>query len=225
MSWLFSQALVVDYLRQNSLGGAQSAPLSTQHIPQAYCAPDKMTDFSHLSQSGMMFQPLTEERGTELLTSYLEGFRVRRFQQQPEEPTSHLRIFGHKCEELFKKSDLDSYLLKTSQKTQLRWHPVIYWQTGTTQNISSSVHQTWVQIIFGTGFGYLHTPTCTANFAARSMQKHKGCRNFTTVFGKPSPINFEFLMGWPIGWTELKPLETDKYLLWQQSHFSNCGRE
>ena len=54
-----------------------------------------------------------------------------------------------------------------------------------------------------------------------SMQKHRSCRNFVTVFGKPSPQNFEYLMGWPSGWTDLKPLGMDKFLLWQQSHFVN----
>ena len=28
----------------------------------------------------------------------------------------------------------------------------------------------------------------------------------------------EWLMGWPIGWTDLKPLETDKYQLWRMLH-------
>ena len=224
MSWLFSQALVADYLRQKSLVGEQFVPLNTASIPQAYCALDKMMDFSRLSQFGMTFEPLTVERGTELLTSYLEDFRVKRFQQLQEEPTLHLKIFGLRCEELFKKSDQNLYLPKMSQKLQLKWQPAIYWQTDTTPNISSSLRQTWVQIIFGKDFGYLHTPTCTANFAAPSMQKWKACRNFVAVFGKPSPTNFEFLMGWPIGWTDLKPLAMDKYHLWRQSHFSNCGK-
>lgn len=224
MSWLFSRALVVGYLRQNSSDGEQSVPLNTPLIPPAYCAHDKMTDFSHLSQSGMTFARLTEERGTELLTSYLAVFRAKHFQLRHEEPTFHPKISGLRCEGLFGKSDQDSCLPKTSQKPQLKWQPAIYWQTDTTQNILSSVLPTWVRIIFGIGFGYLHTPTCTANFAAPSMQKHKSCRNFVTVFGKPSPTNFEFLMGWPIGWTDLKPLAMDKYQLWQQSHFLSCGK-
>ena len=31
-----------------------------------------------------------------------------------------------------------------------------------------------------------------------------------------SPEWVEWLMGWPIGWTDLKPLGTDKFLRWQQ---------
>ncbi|MNR20025.1 hypothetical protein D3C85_1368460 [compost metagenome] len=28
----------------------------------------------------------------------------------------------------------------------------------------------------------------------------------------------ELVMGWPIGWTELTPFETDKFREWQQQH-------
>jgi hypothetical protein len=77
MSWLFSQALVEEYLGENSLDGAQSAPLNGSRTQQAYCAPDKMMDFSRLSQFGMTYKPLTENRGEELLTLYLADFRAK----------------------------------------------------------------------------------------------------------------------------------------------------
>ena len=36
--------------------------------------------------------------------------------------------------------------------------------------------------------------------------------------GKLNPNWVEWLMGWPIGWTDLKPLEMDKFHLWLQQH-------
>jgi len=36
--------------------------------------------------------------------------------------------------------------------------------------------------------------------------------------GQLNPEWVEWLMGWPIGWTELKPLETDRFREWQQQH-------
>ena len=36
--------------------------------------------------------------------------------------------------------------------------------------------------------------------------------------GQLNPTWVEWLMGWPIGWTDLKPLETGKYQQWQQQH-------
>jgi hypothetical protein len=53
--------------------------------------------------------------------------------------------------------------------------------------------------------GPLHTPTTKANFTAPSMQKWPCCRRYVQAFGgqKITPEQFEFLMGYPIGWTDL----------------------
>jgi len=47
----------------------------------------------------------------------------------------------------------------------------------------------------------------------------------TTANCTPAPVSgllnppwVEWLMGWPIGWTDLLPLATDKYQLWRRSH-------
>jgi len=40
----------------------------------------------------------------------------------------------------------------------------------------------------------------------------------TQQAGQLNPSWVEWLMGWPIGWTDLKPLETDKFQQWQQQH-------
>jgi hypothetical protein len=81
MSWLFSQALVEEYSEASSLDGAQSAQSSGSHTQQAYCAPDKMTAFSKLFQSGMTFKPLMESHGEALLMSYLAAFHAKTSQQ------------------------------------------------------------------------------------------------------------------------------------------------
>jgi hypothetical protein len=36
--------------------------------------------------------------------------------------------------------------------------------------------------------------------------------------GKLNPPWVEWLMGWPIGWTDLEPLATDKFRQWYDSH-------
>lgn len=41
--------------------------------------------------------------------------------------------------------------------------------------------------------------------------------------GSLNPTWVEWLMGWPLGWTDLRPLETGKFLSWQQKHgVSSC---
>jgi hypothetical protein len=42
--------------------------------------------------------------------------------------------------------------------------------------------------------------------------------------GHLNPEWAEWLMGWPIGWTDLKPLAMDKFHEWQQQHFMSLPR-
>lgn len=39
-----------------------------------------------------------------------------------------------------------------------------------------------------------------------------------TIGGTLNPTWVEWLMGWPLGWTALEPLETDRYQQWLRSH-------
>ena len=38
------------------------------------------------------------------------------------------------------------------------------------------------------------------------------------VGGSLNPTWVEWLMGWPLGWTDLKPLETDRFQRWLELH-------
>jgi hypothetical protein len=117
MSWLYSQALVEEYLGDICLDGEQSVQSNGKPIQQAYCAPDKMTDFLKVSQSGMMFKPLTENLGEELLMSYLEDFHARTFPQQ--EKAQELKVneaeCGEKWQGSFAKYDQNLSMWKTPQ--------------------------------------------------------------------------------------------------------------
>ncbi len=117
MSWLYSQALVEAFLGENFSDGEQSAPLSGNPIQQAYCAPDKMTDFSRLSRFGMMYKPLTEIRGEELLMLYLAGFHAKTLapQEKAQELTESEAECGEKWLASFVKYDPDSSLWRTHQ--------------------------------------------------------------------------------------------------------------
>jgi len=65
-------------------------------------------------------------------------------------------------------------------------------------------------------------PTPTAHNAKETNAPSKALRNepslASRVGGTLNPTWVEWLMGWPLEWTDLKPLEMDKYLLWRQQH-------
>jgi len=267
MSWLYSQALVEEYLGENSLDGEQSVPSSGNPTQQAYCAPDKMTVFSRLSRFGMTYKPLTENLGEELLTLYLEDFRAKILvpQEKAQESTENAAGCGEKWRASFVKWSQDSCSWRTHQCSlvgDLEPFSETWPQWGLMQNGECWEQRTLEQITNGTEFGLSvnisppptwptptahmsketnapsehnrNTPTLTAQanwptprscsaMAATLTDKGKRFPNLetvmahsdkTTIGGKLNPMWVEWLMGWPLGWTDLKPLEMDK------SHFA-----
>ena len=225
MSWLFSQVAVEGYLGENFSDGEQSAPLSGKNTPQAYCSPDKMKDFSRLSRFGMMFKPLTESRGEELLTLYLADFHAKILVQQEKEKglKEKDQVCGNTWQELSEKPNQLMLGLKTplcllkedwepSLKTWPRW--------GTMRNGECFQQEPLERTTRGEESGYLPTPTChNAKEGAYPAEYTRKTPTLAThVGGKIHPEFTEWMMGWPLGWTDLKPLEMVKYLQWQQTH-------
>ena len=78
------------------------------------------------------------------------------------------------------------------------------------------VQETWMRKEHPEVIGLVHTPTTIANYSTPSMQKHQGCRNFVEVFKKPTPLNGEYLMGFPIGASYPKPINEPIQSPWTQ---------
>ena len=253
MSWLFSQALVEEYLGDTSLDGEPSAPLSGNPTQQAYCAPDKMTAFSRLSRFGMMYKPLTGSRGEELLMSYLAGFHAKT--SVPLEKAQALTESAAECGEKWRASftkyspathswkthqcsllgDLDEFL-ETWPQWGLMRDGECWEQRMLEQNIrgteSGLLLPTPVSI--DSGSGRFNTsigssvqrptlalmarknlwPTPTAHNAKETNAPSESERNTPTLAaqagGSLNPMWVEWLMGWPLKWTDLKPLGMDK---------------
>jgi len=271
MSWLFSQALVEEYLGENFLDGEQSVQLNGSNTQQAYCAPDKMTGFLRISQFGMTYKPLTENLGEELLTLYLEGFHAKTSQQQgkAQELMENGQECGEKWHASFTKYSPDSSSWKTHQCLllgDLDEFSETWPQWGLMRDGECWEQRTLEQTIKGTESGLSEkwpTPrSCSAMAATitpESAWNEKRNPNLETVVGrrtwptptchmsneKGSPSEFkrqspglgtvvligkdraggilnpmwvEWLMGWPLGWTDLKPLEMDKSHCALQQH-------
>jgi len=237
MSWLYSQALVEEYLGDICLDGEQSVPLNGNLTQQAYCAPDKMTDFSRLSQYGMTFAPLTEDLGEELLTLCLEDFHVKICQQRVEELDlmDQDQVCGKKWQGWLAKYDPDTSSWKTAQCsliTDLDECLEIYPTSGLMRDGLLWEQTRLVGSTTETEFGLLPTPTAR-DFNGHTITK-KRPKGFNKVLPNvfklefqlqgqcyPHPTFSEGLMLWPVGWTDLKRLEMDKFQEWQQQH-GNC---
>jgi hypothetical protein len=262
MSWLYSQGLVEEYLGDISLDGEQSVPLNGSNTQQAYCAPDKMTEFSRLSRFGMTFRPLTDDLGKELLTLYLEDFHAKTFQLQETEMdlTEKDQECGEKWHGLLARFDQDSHLWRTVQCSlleDLNESLQILPQWGMTVGGELYLLPTLVQNTNEneSGLSLVPTPTSStgganhnspstlagkrytmnlAGFAqkypsrnmwgtpkaqdSRHALRDRGKGNLGEQVsglhngGKLNPTWTEWLMGWPLEWTDLKPLGMDKFL-------------
>ena len=238
MSWLFSQALVEEYLVDTSLVGEQSVQSNGKPTQQAYCAPDKMTGFSRLSRFGMTYKPLTESRGEELLTSFRAGF--------------HAKISAHKAREMAW-TESDQECGPTWQGWLAKYnHNLSLWKTPQCSLLeeeqeSLATLPKWGMTVNGllweqpmlepiteeTEFGLWATPTrCdykgttgTANFQSRKRQFQNLTGGLVTGTIYPNPTTYEAMMGWPLGWTDLRPLGTDKSHCAQQQHGNYSAKE
>jgi len=237
MSWLFSQALVEEYLAANSLDGEPSVQLNGKPTQQAYCAPDKMMAFSRLSRFGMTFAPLMPDRGEELLTLFREDFHARTSvpQEKAQELTENDQECGEKWLASFVKYDHDLSLWKTHQCSllgDLEQFSETWPQWGLMRN-----GECWEQMPLGVvtiekEYGYWPTPTATDWKATGKLEtlKRQGDKNGAGHQNKPQyqyarkynmkmPLAAqEILMKWPLGWTDLKPLAMDKSHYVQQQH-------
>jgi len=275
MSWLFSQALVVEYLGENFLDGELSVQLNGNLTPQAYCAPDKMTAFSRLSRFGMTFKPLMESRGQELLTLYLEDFHAKTLASQETGMglMENDQVCGEKWHGLLARYDPDSHSWRTVQcslledlneslQTLPQWGMTVGGELYLLPMLVQSTNEN------ESGLSLVPTPTSSTGGANHNSPSTLAGKRYTMNLagfvqlhpvrqmwgtpkaqdsrhalmdrgkgnlgeqvsglhngGKLSPLWTEWLMGWWIGWTDLKPLEMDKSHYAPQQHGESSQKD
>lgn len=227
MSWLYSRALVEEYSAATCSDGALSALSSGTPTPRAFLPSDRMTAFSRPSRFGMTFGPLTDDLGAELLTWFLEDFRARtsavletRLVSTESDPG-----YGEKWRVWLAKYDHDLCSWRTPQLSLLEGSDefsAIWPRSGMTRNGIAYQLPSAALLTSATGLGLLPTPTVqqgrnrTSGRSNPDSDHHDGVTlmdwlwlNVGQVKQKPSFV--EWMMFWPAGWTDLKPLATDKY--------------
>lgn len=326
MSWIFSRAIVeqcenftsspgpvVASSPANFSGIDASAPSSESPTLKPCLWHDKTTEPSRLSRFGMTSEPLTADRGAELLTSWLAGFRAKTSVSPAAETVSTASEagYGQKWRGSFAKYDQSASKWKTAQcsllgdsdeflETWPRWGSMLngesflrpipaltisesasgFWPTPTAsladkggrvtptkgreggtliEALSARMYPTPCAIDSSGGrmnksasSGAKERPTlglmakknlwptpCAsaskgASPAALTRKDGKYRSNdridhavMASDGGQLNPEWVEWLMGWPIGHTALKPLETGRYQEWLQQHspFSQTNKD
>ena len=75
-------------------------------------------------------------------------------------------------------------------------------------------HETWIQSQNPGDPIFIHTPTTMGNYHYKSMMKHPSCAKYVRIFGKPTALHAEYLMGFPIGASSPFALPKDNYNVW-----------
>lgn len=231
MSWLFSQVLEEAYSEDVSSDGGPFARSSGIPTPRASSSGVKTTESSNPFQCGTMSEPSTANHGEDLLTWFREAFLVRTSPSPEAEPVSMESgpDYGPRWLESSVRFDRGSSSWKThrqlfaevldeSSVTFPRWGMI---RDGVVfQRPKLELHTD--EIDFGS---LLPTPTVKGNYNKASLSKKAGDGLATAVnkleTGDGGPLNPEFvewLMGWPIGWTDSGPLEMAKFRKWLAEH-------
>lgn len=74
--------------------------------------------------------------------------------------------------------------------------------------------ETWIQSMNPNDPIYIHTPTTMGNYHYKSMMKHPSCAKYVRIFGKPTALHAEYLMGFPIGASSPYPMDSKNYKQW-----------
>jgi hypothetical protein len=242
MTWLFSKALCeslhcsqapeAESLEATCSDGEPFAQLNVMPTPHKFSRNDKTMDACHLSRFGLTLRLLTESHGEELLTLFLAGFPVRTLVRPEKAPGSKESEagFGLSSHGSLAKYNPDLCSWKTRQfsllggleefsETWPRWGSMRNgecWERPTLElPTSASEHGLWP------------TPTAMNATGGAALCKWggSGARAKLKEMVSPEelngPLNPEWvawLMGWPTGWTSLKPLEMGRFQEWQQQH-------
>ena len=236
MSWLFSQALVAEFSAATCLDGEPSAQLSVMPTQHKFWRNDKMMEHSNLSRFGLTCAVLTEDHGEELLTSYLEVFHAKTSAL----PVADLELkdleaaSGRRWSGLLARYDLASCSWRTAQSSLLEgWDEFseTWPKWGSMHSGESFQRRPWVPLTSGKESGLQadpplwRTPSASVVEPKSSVVKLTGRKptdpqvGLADQVGSPlNPMWVEWLMGWPLGWTDLNPLEMDRFREWQQAH-------
>lgn len=226
MNYRCSQALEGAYSQENCLDGQPSALLKTMLTLPPFSAKDRTMASLIPSPCSETSDISTENPGEDLLTWYREVFLARECPQQDQEPASIIPKVdcGVNKPASFAKWNQDTHSWRTV--------PSLH------EEASTSFSGTWPQWgLMRDGACYrvekkaLPTkenesgywlPTPTAHNAKEGNYPAERTRNTPTLAaalgGKINPQFTEWMMGLPIGYTDLSPLEMHSHQLWLQKH-------
>lgn len=225
MSWHFLQEQEEASWAGSYLAGAPSALLRLIPTPGVFFSHGREMGFSRPSRFGTMFARSTASRGEGASMSSAEAFPAKTSAPPtalaPESTVSEADC-GLSSPESFAKFDRDSRSWRTAQLSLFGGLAVfseIWPEWGIMRGGECSRLAPLVLHTHAPECSFWPTPRASdRDNCGGSNARQKAQRNGTYVGRAQNPQLSEWLMGWPIDWTALRPLETDKFQVWLASH-------
>ena len=231
MSYTFLLAQGEESSAESFSAMSQSVLSNSNQAQDKCCSNGSATDSCHASLFGMMSQPSTERRGVERWMWSAEASHVRTYPalEKAKDSMAQGLDSGEKCAASLAKYDPATSSWKTAQcslfedldeslETWPRWGIMLHGECWVRTTPAAYTHET--------ESGYL--PTLRKQIQDRPCREREDYHsNLEEYLGNHFPFlrgslcdpDFaEWMMGWPIGWTDLVPLEMDKFRLWLHSH-------
>jgi hypothetical protein len=223
-----SQEQVEEYLAGNSSDGKLSALLSSLPIQEMCYLQDNETDFSKSFQSGMMLKHSMDDRGEDVLMWYQGDSLVRTYLPLEKERGSEGNEVdcGPSLQGSLAKYNPNTYSWKTRQcllEGGLMSYSETFPKWGMMHDGQLFQHQTVALLTTEREYGSWPTTRVQMTRTPPMDRIGKESENYRSnleeaIGGRPNPTWTEWLMGIPMMWTDLRPLETDKYRQWLDLH-------
>lgn len=227
MSWHYLQGPEAASWEGSCLDGAPFALLRLIPTRAGCCSPDNATACSSPSPSGMMCEPSTGLHGAGTSTLSAAAFRVRTSAPRATAPASTVSAPGSGLSLLASLATFDPRTCswRTRQCSLIEGldaFSAIWPRWGTMRAGECWELAPLVRHTHGKECGLWPTPLKqdSKHGAPTAWElEHARQKGLHIALGwKVHPCSSEWLMAWPIGWTDLGPLETDKFRQWCDSH-------
>lgn len=198
--------------------------------------PDNGTDACPASQSGTTCKPSTGDRGVgaSMSSAAASPAKTSAWQGKEQESPENGLGCGHTWPESWAKLDRDSSSWKTAQLLLFEdWESCLEtWpKWGIMQNGECWALTTSEHLISATECGFVPTPIKSdGDGGVRNLDREITCYNLRDWWAEQglgrkrqqrNPEFWEWMMGWPMAWTDLQGAATDKFRQWQHSHSSS----
>lgn len=221
MSWHYLRGREVDCWDHSSLDGAPQALLRLIPGAGTACCSDSPKGICRDSRFGMTSGHLTDGHGEVISTSSAADSPVRTSARRVpvKELPEHVQDWYSKCSELLTRLGLRS----SSRKTAPLFVPVGWPQSSRDLQAwgiwdESGYWGLWtsVRTISERECGLLPTPRAS-RWGLEDSHGSTDAWKAMGIGGKSVALR-EWMMGWPIGWTDTKRLGMDRYRQWLHSH-------